>query len=160
MPLMVNPYVTSVTLRKKQIVLTIKVDDYPPGEDLEISGQATQNGGAFAVFNGIKQVPEPNPDGTAYIYLEASPAQDFEKGHDITVVLRAARVWTTVLGEPPPGPEPSPDAARLPTTTGTAESSDEDTSWSVIRAVTYAAPPPSGNAGQNPAGSEASFPGT
>jgi len=154
---MVNPYVTNVTLRKKQIVLTIKVDDYPPGEDLEISGQATQNGGAFAVFNGIKQVPEPNPDGTAYIYLEASPAQDFEKGHDITVVLRAARVWTTVLGESPE-PESSSHAAQLPTTTGKTESSDEGTSWNKIRAVTYAGPSSPGNAGQNPTGSEASFP--
>jgi len=96
---MPHPYVTKVTLKDNQIVLTIQVDDYPTGEPLEISGHATQNGGAFAVFNDIRHVPGPNPDGTAYIYVTAPASQPFVKGHAVTVVLRAATVWATVLEE-------------------------------------------------------------
>src|SRR6516162_7269196 len=68
MPLMPNPYVKNVAFIDNQLVLTVQVDDYPVGEVLEISGYATQNGGAFAVFNDVKAVPERNPDGTGYMY--------------------------------------------------------------------------------------------
>ena len=102
MSLMPNPYVTSVTLKNNQIVLTVRVDDYQTGESLEISGQATQNGGAYAAFYDTKTVPEHNPDGTAYVYVTATPSQEFEQGRNVTVVLRAAKVWVTVLGESPP----------------------------------------------------------
>jgi hypothetical protein len=149
MPLMPHPYVTNVTLKNNKIVLTVQVDEYPAGEDLEISGHATQNGGAFAVFNDIQQVPKPNPDGTAYMYVTASPSQGFKQGHPVTVVLRAARVWTTVLGETQPG-----GAAQLPPDDPAADG----TTWTSIRAVTYAAPSSNGNAAQTPTGSEYSFP--
>jgi hypothetical protein len=107
MSLMSNPYVTGVTFKNSQIVLTVRVDDYQTGESLEISGQATQNGGAFAAFYDTKTVPEHNPDGTAYIYVEATPSQEFEKGRNVTVVLRAAKVWVTVLGDSPPEQGPT-----------------------------------------------------
>ena len=57
------PYVTGVTFNNSQIVLTVQVDNFQPGESLEISGQATQNGGGYAAFYGTKSVPERNPDG-------------------------------------------------------------------------------------------------
>jgi hypothetical protein len=125
-PLMPHPYVTRVTVKANQIVLTIKVDEYPTGEPLEISGYATQNGGAFAVFNDIQAVPEPNPDDTAYMYLTALPSQDFKKGHAVTVVLRAARVWATVLGEPQIGEGPSLEWPEL---------AEAGTAWNVIKSV-------------------------
>jgi hypothetical protein len=153
---MANGYVANVTLKNNHIVLTIRVNEYPPGEDLEISGHVTQNDGAFAVFNDIQQVPVPNPDGSAYVYVEAFPSQDFKQGKDVTVVVHAARVWTTVLGEAQPGPESAVGKARLPQT-GQAGTAEEATSWNNVKAVTYARPSSTGNAGQSPAGDGASF---
>jgi hypothetical protein len=140
---MPNPYVTNVTFRNSQIVLTIRVDEFQPGESLEISGHATQNGAAFASFYDTQTVPKPNPDGTANIYVKATPSQQFEKGHSITVVLRAAKVWVTVLGDSPPeqggsGVQP--------------EQAGEGSTWSYIKAVW----PPADD--QASAGNEASFP--
>lgn len=150
-----RPYVTNVTLKNNQIVLTVKVDDYPPGEPLEISGHATQNNGAFAVFYDLQPVPEPNPDGTAYMYVKAPQSQEFEQGHDVTVVLRAARVWTTVLGEE----QPEQGSATVVGPQVQGESAGEGVNWNTVKAVTYAGPSSTGHAGQTTAGSEASFPG-
>jgi hypothetical protein len=159
MPLMPNPYVTNVTLKNNQIVLKIEVDEFTTGETLEISGHATQTGGAFAVFNDIQPVPEQDPDGGAYIWVTAPSSQDFKKGHAVTVVLRAARVWTTVLGEPQPDPGTSTgSAAVIPPTLD--EPAEEGTTWNDVRKVTYAAPSSTGLAGQTPTGSGASFPAT
>jgi hypothetical protein len=137
---MSEPYVTQVTFKDGQIVLTVRVDAYQPGESLEISGHATQNGGAYAAFYDTKTVPEYNPDGTSYIYVTATPSQEFEKGRNVTVVLRAAKVWVTVLGDSPPEGAPVPHV----------EAGDGST-WSYIRALW----PP--DTDQASAGSEASF---
>ena len=163
---MTRPYVTKVTVKNEQIMLKIGVDEFTPGETLEISGHATQTGGAFAVFYDIQLVPEKDPDGEAYIWVKAPPSQDFKKGHAVTVVLRAARVWTTVLGEAPPEPGSSPGQtesatlqglAQLPQSQGSDESADEDTNWNDVRAVIYAGPSSLGNAGQTLIRGGASF---
>lgn len=119
------PYVTSVTLKDNQIVLTVRVDNFKPGESLEISGQATQNGGAFAAFHDTQSVPEPNPDGTAYIYVKATPSEQFENRRNVTVVLRAAKVWATVLGESPPEQRPA----------GRVDTAGDGSTWNYIKAV-------------------------
>jgi hypothetical protein len=143
MPLMSPPYVTGVTFKNSRIVLTIRVDNFQPGESLEISGQATQNGGGYAAFYDNKcVVPKPNPDGTAYIYVEATPSQAFENSSNITVVLRAAKVWVTVLGESPPESRPVGHAAPV----------DDGSTWGYIQAMW---PPDDDEAS---AGNEASFP--
>ena len=146
---MPNPYVKNVAFIDGNIVLAIQVDEYPVGEILEITGYATQNGGALAVFNDIQSVRGRNPDGTDFMYVKAlpSPPPDFKKGHPVTVVLRAARVWTTVLGEPPSESGP-PSAERQPPPPDQTESADEGTTWSDLKAVTYAAPLSAGNTGQ------------
>jgi len=135
------PYVTNVTFNDGQIVLTVRVDNYQPGESLEISGQATQNGAAFAAFYDTQSVPEQNPDGTAYIYVKATPSQEFEKGRNVTVVLRAAKVWVTVLGQSPPEQRP----------VGNVVPAGDGSTWSYIKAVW----PPDDD--QASAGNEASF---
>ncbi len=145
---MPNPYVTNVAFIKKQIVLTIAVDDFVPRETLEISGYATQAGGGFAVFDAIQSVPEPNPDGKIYMYVTAPPSGDFTKGHAVTVVLRAARVWTTVLG--------APEGAGV-TPRHEDEPAEEGAAWNDIKAVKYAGPSSTGYAGHTPTGGEASF---
>jgi hypothetical protein len=152
---MPNPYVTNVTIRNNQVVLTVEVDEFVPGETLEIAGHATQTGGAFAVFNDIQVVPEPNPDGKAYMWVKASPSAGFNKDHAITVVLRAARVWTTVVGPPAdPGSSTGLGTVRPPDPAG------EGTTWSDVTQVAYAVPSATGDAGQAPAASGASFPDT
>src|SRR5262245_23970824 len=148
-----RPYVTNVTLKKNQIVLTVRVDEFEPGEPLEISGHATQNGGAFAVFYDVQRVPEQNPDGTAYMYVKSPPSREFKTGHDVTVVLRAARVWATVLTEPQDGQTPSKDKDEL---------AEEGTTWNIIKAVASPDVGPSSvwNASQTSAGGDSSFPDT
>jgi hypothetical protein len=134
---MPRPYVTNVTSQNNQIVITVKVNGFPSDEPIEISGYATQNDGALAVFYDLQPFPAPNPDGTAYVYLTASPTENFKQGHPVTVVLRMSRVWTTVLEEEEPEePSPVPVENVEPTEGGTA--------WSYIKAVTYAAPFPGG----------------
>jgi hypothetical protein len=91
-----RPYVTKVAFRKGQIVLTLAVDDFLADDSIEISGFATQNSGGLATFYDIQPIIE-NPDGTRVVYTKATPAQEFHNGEDITVSLRAARVWTTVI---------------------------------------------------------------
>ena len=135
------PYVTNVTFKNSQIVLTIRVDNYQPGESLEVSGNATQNGGAYAAFHDNQTVPEHNPDGTAYIYVQATPSQEFEKGRNVTVVLRAAKVWVTVLGDSPP--EQGVPVPRV--------GAGDGSTWNYIKAQW---PPDTDEAS---AGSEASF---
>lgn len=155
---MSNPYVTNVAFISNQIVLTVEVDEYAPGDTVEISGTATQTNGAFAVFNAIQRVPAPNPDGKTYMYVKAPPSEDFKKGHAVTVVLRAGRVWTTVLGEEQSEPGSPPRGPRLPSSGGDA-SAEDGHAWSVVAKVTYAGPSSAGNDGQTSAGSEARFPG-
>ena len=101
---MPRPYVSGVTLKGGQIVLTVQLDEYLAGQPVEISGYATQNSGAFANFYGIQTVGA-NPDGTVVMYVEATPEKAFIAGEDVTVSLRAAKVWVTVLsGISPAGP--------------------------------------------------------
>jgi hypothetical protein len=126
-----------LTLRNSQIVLTIEVYDFTPGEALEISGYAAQDGGASAVINDLQSVPAPNPDGRTYIYVKASPSPPFKKGRAVTVVLRAARVWTTVLAELQPAQGPPPAQAGLPPSEGQRELAEEGTTWNSVRAVAY-----------------------
>ena len=97
------PWVKKVTIKEEQIVLTVQADDFRTGENLEISGYATQTSGAFAVFDIIKTVPDPNPDDTVNMYVTATPSRPFTKGEAVTVTLRAGPVWVSVLEEPPTG---------------------------------------------------------
>lgn len=153
---MPNPYVTNVTLRNNLVVLTVEATEFTPGESLEISGHATQTGGAFAVFNDIQLVPEPNPDGRAYMWVTARPSAAFKKGHAVTVVLRAARVWTTVVQpQPDPGSSTGP-GAKLPPADGEGQAG-MGTIWNDVTQVTYAVPLSTGDAGQASAGGETSF---
>jgi hypothetical protein len=155
MPLMPNPYVTNVTIRNNRVVLTVEATEFTPDETLEISGHATQTGGAFAVFNDIQSVPEPNPDGRAYMWVTARPSAGFKKDHAVTVVLRAARVWTTVLQpQPDPGSSTPPGDVHLP---ADGDSADEGTGWSVVTKVAYAVPSSTGDADPAYTGGETSF---
>jgi hypothetical protein len=101
-----NSYVTSATITSTgQIEITVKVNDFESGGHVEISGHATQSGGAFANYYAILPVPDPDPDGVKSVKATAVPVppQRFRQSEEITVVVRVAKVWVTVLGGPDPG---------------------------------------------------------
>ena len=99
---MSHPYVTNVTITGDQLTFQVQVDDFKPNSVIEISGQATQSGGAFAPISEIKTVPaQPNGDkGEYYVDVTATRMGEypFRDDQDVTVFVRVARVWVTVLG--------------------------------------------------------------
>ena len=145
---MSNPWVTKVTIIGDQLLLTVQVDEFVTNESLEISGYVTQHGGAIATVFAVQTVTR-NPDGSATMYVTATPAQGFQEGYDVTVVLRAARVWMTVLrqqGEPPTG-----ILERPPAEEGTVWDSVRATGWETVSGS------PTWIAGGTPAASGPSF---
>jgi hypothetical protein len=145
---MSEPWVTRATIIGGQLLLTVQVDEFVAGESLEISGYATQHGGALATAFDIQNVIR-NRDGSATMYVTAKSSQAFQEGYDITVVLRAARVWMTVLrqqGEPPTG-----ILERPPAEEGTVWDSVRATGWETVSGS------PTWIAGGTPAASGPSF---
>jgi len=138
---MPRPYVSAVTFLDDQIVLTVQLDEYLAGQSVEISGYATQNSGGYATFYGF-QTAEKNPDGTVVTYVKAAPAQEFMEGDPVTVFLRAAKVWVTVLREEGWKPENHPTKPATDGTTwdtvakvGWAASNGQASSWSPDQAL-------------------------
>jgi len=102
---MPRPFVTNVTFKGGEMVLTVELDKFLANKPVEISGYATQNSGGFATFYDIQSVGE-TPAGTVVMYVKATPATAFNIGDDVTVSLRASSVWVTVLGEGQDGEMP------------------------------------------------------
>lgn len=107
-----NSFVTSAAFTTDaqsvtQIALAVQVDDFVEGETVEISGQATQIGGAFANYYDIQKVPaavtgtDGKPHKTVTVTTHPIPEFPFVEGQQVTVVLRVSRVWVTVLGLQP-----------------------------------------------------------
>lgn len=151
---MPHPYVTKVTLTDGQIVLTVDLGEAMSGQPVEISGYATQNGGSFANFYDVQTV-EANPDRTVVMYVKATPSQEFRNGQEVTVVLRAARVWATVLTRTSDGQMPPPGQAA---STEESTAAQDGATWDIKTAAWLSpGPSPSWNPGQASAGG-ASFP--
>jgi hypothetical protein len=100
-----NSYVTNVEIdNDSTIKVSLDVDAFMPGELVEISGYVAQNHGAFATFNEFKTITTKLGD-TANLTVTATPcptSNEFQKGQAVTVLLRAAKVWVTVLAEGQP----------------------------------------------------------
>ena len=102
----VHPYVQTAAIRDNLIEITVVFDYADTDSYAEISGSATQSGGAFANFYEVKQVTLP-PAGSADHHPIAStsshplPPNKFVADEDVTFVIRVARVWLTVLGPDP-----------------------------------------------------------
>lgn len=144
-----HPWVTDVTFKDNQIVLTVKIEGFNSGETIELSGYATQDGGAFAVFNDLQTVPEPNRGNKILMYVTSLSSRGFVEGDAVTVVFRAARVWTTVLAEG--------ESDGYETTGPPPELAEDGTSWSRRMSAAYPAPPLAGNDGHAAAGGEDNF---
>jgi hypothetical protein len=136
------PYVTKVGRSATgQITFNVLIDGLTDQDEekefIEISGAATQVGGAFAMINQVVPTPEnvdENGTGSVTLTVDPSPAREFRKDQDITVFIRISKVWVTVLGGglPPGDPEgrsPLPDGERR---------------WGILRADSqmYAPKPP------------------
>lgn len=150
---MPHPYVTGVSFKDGQIVLTVELDNSMANESVEISGSATQNNGAYATFYDIQSVDE-NPAGKVVMFVKATPAIAFQNGDPVTCSLRASRVWVTVVA---PDGQMSSSAKGAPA--GTAV--PDGTTWNNVTAVGWAAPlqMPSSGASETSAGSGSNFPG-
>jgi hypothetical protein len=154
---MPHPYVTKVTFTGGQIILTVQVDEFLspefPNELVEISGYASQNSGGFAIFYDMQPV-KATPDGTVLMYIKSTPAQGFKNGEPVTVSLRAAKVWVTVLTE-------SQDGQMTPASATEDPTPPEGTAWGTVTAVEWPSsggPLPLSSAGQASAGGDSNFP--
>ena len=102
-------FVTKVTLQNDTITFSVGVYGFDAGEPVEISGYATQTNGAFANIYQIEQVPkmadppaDPPADPSVDVTVEPRSTVPFSQDEPVTVVIRAAKVWVTVLGSTPP----------------------------------------------------------
>jgi hypothetical protein len=105
-----HPWVYSAKITNGKITFRVEVTDLKSTKRLvEISGQATQVGGAFAPIYAITEVPgapngekdEEGEEDRYYVDVEAEPTpkHPFRKDQDITVFVRVSQAWVTVLGE-------------------------------------------------------------
>jgi hypothetical protein len=124
---MSNSWVTNAALTKDDagkplIELTVQVDDFPDKEIVEISGQATQEGGAFANFYELKTVPaavngaDGEPHKTVKVTTHPIPPNQFAPEKEVITVLRVSMVWVTVLQTQPVTNTPGSDPAWGPPT--------------------------------------------
>jgi len=98
---MPESYVKSAMIKGGKIAVSVLVDDFKDYQFVEISGQATQPDGGFANFYEIAQIPAiASPDGSLYVEVTATPIPPnrFRRDQDISVVLRVATIWLTVVG--------------------------------------------------------------
>lgn len=100
---------------ENNIRVSINVDSFMPNESVEISGYVAQNHGAYATINEFQEI-KAKLGRTAHLTVTAKPAPAapaFQQGDDVTVFVRVAKVWVTVLGEGPA--QPSEIAPRAST---------------------------------------------
>ena len=112
-----HPWVYSVTKTDGKITFRVEVTDFKPTAGVvEISGQATQERGAFAPIYATATVPDaPNGDpkdkdeaGRSFVNVDVTenPAYPFRSGQAITVFVRVSKAWVTVIGQSTTGESP------------------------------------------------------
>jgi hypothetical protein len=107
---MPHPWVYSAKITGDKITFRVEVTDFKPDAgDIEISGQATQEGGAFAPIYAIKNMadaiegdPEDEDEaGRSFVDVDVTqnPKYLFKNGQAVTVFVRVSKVWATVIGQ-------------------------------------------------------------
>jgi len=130
-----RPYVISAKITDThQITFRVDVGNFAQtdpqyrGGGVEISGQATQDGGAFANIHAIKRVPtEPNGGPGVYyidVTVDTIPPNQFRKDQDVAIFVRVSKAWVTVLGQLNPPPAASSD-----------QTADVGTTWDQVKEV-------------------------
>jgi hypothetical protein len=130
---MPHPFVRSATIKDDSIEITVEFDPPDVGTYAEVSGTASQTGGAFANFYDIKEVirdPAEQSGLPPIIAVSAHPLppNKFRKNEDVTFVIRVAKIWLTVLG---------PQGAQKPATTDPGVPADRGTTWNVKKAESH-----------------------
>ena len=127
-----HPWVYSAKIADGKIIFRVEVTDFKPDAgDIEISGQATQEGGAFAPIYAIKNIPadavEGDPDdedqaGRSFVDVGVAQNSDylFKNGQAITVFVRVSKAWATVIGQSTTG---------LPSSVEPGQPASEGTTW-------------------------------
>jgi hypothetical protein len=132
---MPHPYVDKATVANNKITLRVEVSDFgATGGLVEVTGQATQTGGALAIISATPQVPAtPNGDPDdpkdkdryfVDVTADAIPPHQFRKDQDVTVFVRVSRVWVTVLGE---------QSTSAPIPSNTISIANDGTTWDQVR---------------------------
>ena len=102
---------------KKNIVLSIYVDAFIPGESVEISGYAMQDyDGGFATVSEVQTINPSESGAAATLTVTATtvPGKEFVEGQDVTIVLQVSKVWMTVLSEQRPSASYEPASQPAP----------------------------------------------
>lgn len=105
-----HPWVYSAKVTDGKITFRVEVTNFKSDAgDIEISGQATQESGAFAPIYAIKNMTdatEGDPDDkdeAGLSFVDVGVAQDpkylFKNGQAITVFVRVSKAWATVIGQ-------------------------------------------------------------
>jgi hypothetical protein len=105
-----HPWVYSVTKTDGKITFRVEVTDFKPTAGVvEISGQATQEGGAFAPIYATATVPDaPNGDpdeeeeaDRSFVNVDVAenPHYPFRIGQAVTVFVRVSKAWVTMIGQ-------------------------------------------------------------
>ena len=98
-----HPYVDSLSMAfPDKISLSVEVTDFETTKGgIEISGQATQDSGALATFSEVvdfaRDATQTNDGWFVNVTAKTIPPVQFDKDEEITVFVRVARVWVTVL---------------------------------------------------------------
>ena len=96
--------VTNAAIHGDHIGLVVNVAAFAEGECVEVSGCATQayepeGDGGFATFSETQKIGKTNTGEPAILKVRAKLTKGFQDGPDITVFVRVAKVWITVLSQ-------------------------------------------------------------
>jgi len=83
------------------IVVYVQTDSFKAGREVEVSGYLLQGYRAYAAFSCNMQIPFDAKLGEDVTLPVELPAMDLKKREDLTVVVRVAEAWPTIL-EPNP----------------------------------------------------------
>jgi len=108
----------SVQLTDGKMTLSVEITDFETTEGaIEVTGEVTQVSGAFAPISYIADranategdPSDPDLSGKLFVNVDAVPAPDhpFTPGDDVTVFVRPAKAWVTVLGAGTDKPGPA-----------------------------------------------------
>ena len=103
---MSHGFVKSARVTNGKITFRVEDDDFDPDEYIEVSGNASQAGGAFAEIHAIAKPSAANgANDKPYVDVTVDPLSQrpFNDNEDIMVFVQVSYVWVTVLG-PGPGP--------------------------------------------------------
>jgi len=92
-------HVTRIDQRDDNTVeVHVQTASFAPGQEVEVSGYLTQ-GYRYAAFNRTKYIPFDAKPGEPVELPVELPAMHLEPTEDVTVVVRVAEAWPTLLGQ-------------------------------------------------------------